>query len=152
MITVKQQIIETNAAHPDWTAKQVADHIGTARLYVQKVGWDCMLKFPPDVKGRPARSGTTGKVIAVNKENPHWTARQVADHLGISMTHVAGVGRRHGLTFMKARAAYDLHREAARTDAIAEARKVVAGFLGKPVTQTTVSQIMTALSEMESRA
>lgn len=54
----KQEVIAANIAHPDWTARQIADHIGTRSEYVHVCGYRYQLKFAKHVHEKEENSVT----------------------------------------------------------------------------------------------
>jgi hypothetical protein len=44
-MVVKQQVIQTNKDHPDWSVQQIAQYLNCSTSYVRAVGYRCKLKY-----------------------------------------------------------------------------------------------------------
>ena len=125
MTTVKQKIINANAAHRDWTAQEVADFVGTTVSYAHAVALECGLTFHRRRVNVTRTSAQADQVQRLNEANPHWTVAQVAKHLGDTQTFVRNVGYQRGLKFGSHKQSEADKRRHARTDAFNEAREAV---------------------------
>lgn len=148
MTTIKEGILTANAEHPEWSVAQIAEATGAAISYIYRISSECALNLR---KNQPPRrlAKIEPKVLALHNAKPDLTAAQIGDELGLSANHVRSIASSRGLKLVGGKEA---RVRDARAKAIADARKVVAGFLSKPANPNTVSQIMTALSKLEAKA
>ena len=89
-LTWKARVAETHAAHPAWTAAMIAAELGITAKHVRDAAGDAGVTLAA------ARRGPTSdlpplkdRVLAVLAEHPDWTARQIADHLGVAQSDVS---------------------------------------------------------------
>lgn len=48
-MTEKLDIIRAHDAHPNWSASDIAAHLGCGSAYVRKVASNCLIKLPRSV-------------------------------------------------------------------------------------------------------
>lgn len=58
-MAVKQQVIQTNKDHPDWSVQQIAQHLNCSTSYVRATGYRYNLKY---AKGYHAYTMTPDRV------------------------------------------------------------------------------------------
>lgn len=104
--TIADRIIELQADHPDWTARQFAEALGKSVESIRSAANDRGIAImKAGVGGRPvAAAGGKSlrqRIADALEEHPNMTAREVADHLGVNPNHVATVASQAGLPVRK---------------------------------------------------
>lgn len=105
-IPVADQILELQAEHPEWTARQFAEAIGVTQEHVNAAAHKRGIVIARSKVRGPAQSNPSGlslrqRVENVLAEHPDWTARQIGDHLGVHQKHIASIARNNNLPVRK---------------------------------------------------
>lgn len=104
--TVKAQVFDAHYAHPDWTAQQIAEHIGAKVGSVKPALFDARARRNAElaiiepapvpnpqkpVAPPPPPSGWTlrERVRIVHSQHPNWTAALISKHLGANLNSVS---------------------------------------------------------------
>lgn len=104
--SLKQQVADTHREHPDWSAEQIADHIGAKLGSVRHALHDARTAagtaevevIPPATPQTPVAPPPTGdtrtlteRVRALHQQHPTWTATMLAKELGAKATSVSTI-------------------------------------------------------------
>lgn len=80
----RQQVRITHEDHPDWSAAQIAEHLGLTKGSVSGHASSLGIKFSAGAAVNPAASSITklDRVRLMHEQHPTWTARMIALQLG----------------------------------------------------------------------
>lgn len=79
----KRQLVRiTHEDHPDWSAAQIADHLGLSKGSVSGHASSLGIKFAKAVVAAASTMTLTDRVRLMHEQHPTWTARMIALQLG----------------------------------------------------------------------
>lgn len=104
--TIADRILELQADHPDWTARQFAEAMGKSVESIRSAANDrgiVIMKAGPGGRPVAAPGGKSlrQRIADALEEHPNMTAREVAEYIGADPNHVATVASQAGLPVRK---------------------------------------------------
>lgn len=92
-ITKREQVRNTYEDHPDWTAAQVAEHLGLTRGSVSGHASLLGITFAPakPTTPQPPAVVKAERIRLTHEQHPAWTARMIANELGEKESTVTDV-------------------------------------------------------------
>lgn len=98
----RDRVREAHTAHPDFTAKELAFHLGMDELNLRAVASQIGLKLPKaKVITPPTRVTLADKIRAHLVDHPDATARELSDALGVKLTSIGWAAQKAGITLRK---------------------------------------------------
>lgn len=87
-VTNRQLVRDAHAAHPDWTASQIASDTGLGTQQVRVIASQCSLTLPSDARP-PNSTSLHDRVLAAYEADPSATNRAIAEAVGCSYSTVS---------------------------------------------------------------
>ncbi|AMS01112.1 DNA binding protein [Bacillus phage AR9] len=89
---ILEEIIKEN---PDWTQKQIADHLNLSISYIGQL----IKKYNIDYKDKNINYTIKEELKKIINEHPDWSQREIAEHLGTEKSHVSQLIKKYNIDY-----------------------------------------------------